>query len=117
MSFVHHAQQSLEKALQIQDKWNRSIRLTVERLNHLETDHPEMQGQVSKTIETMSDPDKIIGSATDPQVELFYKHYLSTPVTTKFLCVVLKVLTDDNFIITAFFTNTVKKGDVIWEKK
>ncbi|HXU35177.1 MAG TPA: hypothetical protein VN937_02355 [Blastocatellia bacterium] len=103
--------------MQIQDIWNRSIRLTDERLNHLETDHPEIQGQAPKIIETMSDPDIITRSATDPQVELFYKHYLSTPVTTKFLCVVLNVLTDDNFIITSFFTNTVKKGDVIWEKK
>lgn len=103
--------------MRIQDISNRAIRLTDERLSHLETDHPEMQGQLSKIIETMSDPDIINRSATDPQVELFYKHYLSTPVTTKFLCVVLKVLTDDNFIITSFFTNTVRKGDVIWEKK
>ena len=103
--------------MQIQDISNRAIRLTDERLSHLETDHPEMRGQVSKIIETMSGPDIITRSGTDPQVELFYKHYLSTPVTTKFLCVVLKVQTDDNFIITAFFTNTVKNGDVIWEKK
>lgn len=103
--------------MQIQDISNRAIRLTDERLSHLKTDHPEMQGQVEKIVETMIDPDRIIRSRTDPQVELFYKHYLSTPVTTKFLCVVLKVLTDDNFIITSFFTNTVKKGDVIWEKK
>lgn len=103
--------------MQIQDIWKRSIRLTDERLNHLATDHPEMQDQISKIVETMGDPDRIIRSSTDPQVELFYKHYPSTPVTTKFLCVVLKVLSDDNFIITSFFTNTVKKGDVIWEKK
>jgi hypothetical protein len=102
--------------LQIQDIWNRSIRLTDERLNHLETDHPEMQGQIPKIVETMSDPDRIIRSRTDAQVELFYKHYPSTPVTTKFLCVVLKVLSDDNFIITSYFTETVKKGEVIWEK-
>jgi hypothetical protein len=107
----------LESVLQIQDISKRKIRLTDERLGHLETDHPEMIGQVEKIVETMIDPDRIIRSKTDPQVELFYKHYLSTPVTTKFLCVVLKVLTDDNFIITSFFTNTVKKGDVIWEKK
>lgn len=101
----------------IQDLWNRTIRLTDERLSHLETDHPEMQGQVPKIVETMSHPDRIIRSRTDPQVEMFYRHYSSTPVTTKFLCVVLKILLDDNFIITSYFTNTVKKGEVIWEKK
>lgn len=103
--------------LLIHDLWNRTIRLTDERLGHLETDHPEMRAQVTKIVETLSDPDRIIRSTTDAQVEMFYKHYSSTPVTTKFLCVVLKVLVDDNFIITSYFTNTVKKGEVIWEKK
>jgi hypothetical protein len=107
----------LGTVLLIQDIWSRKIRLTDERLNHLETDHPEMQGQAPKIVETMNDPDSIIRSRIDSQVEMFYKHYSSTPVTTKFLCVVLKVLLDDNFIITSYFTNTVKKGEVIWEKK
>ena len=101
----------------IQDLWNRTIRLTDERLSHLETDHPEMRAQETKIVETLSDPDRIIRSTTDQQVEMFYKHYSSTPVTTKFLCIVLKILLDDNFIITSYFTNTVKKGEVIWEKK
>jgi hypothetical protein len=76
-----------------------------------------MQGQVPKILETLVDPDKIIRSRTDPQVEMFHKHYSSTPVTTKFLCVVLKVLPGDGFIVTSYFTDTVKKGEVIWEKK
>lgn len=100
----------------IQDRWNRTIRLTDERLNHLETDHPEMRGQAPKIVETLSD-DQIVRSKTDAQVQMFYKHYSSTPVTTKFLCVVLKVMPDDAFIITSYFTNTVKMGEVIWEKK
>ena len=100
-----------------QDLWNRSIRLTDERLNHLESDHPEMQGQVSRISETLTGPDRIMRSRTDSQVELFYKLYLSTPVTTKFLCVVVKAAPNDHFIITAYYTDTVKKGEIIWEKK
>ncbi len=96
----------------IQDLWNRRIRLTDERLSHLETDHPEMRAQVTKIVETLSDPDRITRSTTDQQVEMFYKHYSSTPVTTKFLCVILKALPDDGFIITSYFTDTVKKGEV-----
>ncbi len=76
-----------------------------------------MKGQVPKIVETLTDPDRVIRSKTDSQVELFFKQYLSTPVTTKFLCVVVKVLTDDSFIITAYFTDKVKKGDIIWEKQ
>ncbi len=103
--------------LDIQDIWNRTIRLTDERLNHLETDHPEMRWQAYKITETLNAPDRIIRSRTDSHVELFYKHYLSTPVTNKFLCVVVKVLTDDNFIITSYFTDKAKGGEIIWEKK
>jgi hypothetical protein len=76
-----------------------------------------MQGQVPKIVETLCDPDRVVRSKIDAQVEMFYKHYSSTPVTTKFLCVVLKVLPDDAFIITSYFTNTVKMGELIWEKK
>lgn len=99
------------------DIHNRSIRLTEERRLHLETDHPEMTGQVPRIAETLSNPDKILRSRTDVTVELFYKHYPSTPVTTKFLCVVVKTLPGDNFIITAYYTDMMKRGDILWEKK
>jgi hypothetical protein len=91
--------------------------LTDERLAHLETDHPEMLGQVSRMAETLIDPDRIIRSVSDAKVELYYKLYPSTPVTRKFLCIVLKVLPEENFIITAYYTDTVKKGVILWEKK
>lgn len=99
------------------DVRNRLIRLSDERLDHLETDHPEMKGQLSGISETLADPDRIVRSKTDIQAELFYKLYHSTPVTTKFLCVVVKALPEDNFLITAYYTDTIKKGELIWEKK
>jgi hypothetical protein len=100
-----------------QDIRNRSIRLTDERLHHLETDHPEMIGQISRIAETLADPDRIIRSRTDATVELFYRWYTSTPVTAKFLCVVIKALPDDPFMITAYHTDAVKRGEVLWEKR
>lgn len=99
------------------DLWKRSVRLTEERLNHLETDHPEMKDQSQRIAETLLQPDEIRRSNSDQQVELFYRLYPQTPVTTKFLCVVVKVLPADNFIITAFYTDAIKKGVLLWEKK
>jgi hypothetical protein len=101
----------------LKDIHNRSIRLTAERRLHLETAHPEMVDYVSRIAETLANPDTIVRSRTDAMVELFYKHYLSTPVTNKFLCTVVKVLPDNYFIITAYYTDTVKRGTVLWEKK
>ena len=89
------------------DIHNRQIRLTDERQEHIEVDHPEMFGQISRIQETLLNPDVIVRSRTDPYVELFYRHYKTTPVTEKYLCVVVKVLTNDMFIITAYFTDKI----------
>jgi hypothetical protein len=102
--------------IHLQDIRNRAIRVTDERLQHLETDHPEMAGQISRIAETLAAPERIVRSRTDATVELFYKWYASTPVTAKFLCVVVKALPDNPFMITAYHTDAVKRGEVLWEK-
>ncbi len=76
-----------------------------------------MSGQIDKIRETLSDPEQIVRSITDPDVELFHRHYDTTPVTEKYLCVVVKILIDDLFIITAYFTDTIKRGEMLWKKK
>ncbi len=85
------------------DVYNRRIRLTEERQEHIETDHPEMSGQIDKIEETLLNPDAIVRSRTDPDVELFYRYYDNTPVTKKYLCVVVKVLAEDIFIHNCIF--------------
>jgi hypothetical protein len=84
---------------------NRSIRLSDERFQHLETDHPEMTGQTSRIAETLGDPDCIVRSRANATVELFYKWYVAAPVTEKFLCVVVKALPDDPLMTTACHTD------------
>jgi hypothetical protein len=76
-----------------------------------------MSGQIDKIQDTLASPDVIVKSRTDPHVELFYQHYSTTSVTEKYLCVVVKVLVSDLFIITAYFTDTIKKGIILWKKK
>jgi hypothetical protein len=98
------------------DVLNRKVKFTDERREHIETEHPEMKGQNNKIRETLLKPGKIVRSKTDSQVELFYRHYHSTPVTQKYLCVVVKVSSQNLFIITAYFTDAIKKGEVLWEK-
>ena len=83
----------------------------------METQHPEMVGQLNRISETLMMPDRIIQSKTDTIVELFYKHYQTTPVSEKILCVVVKKAQNDTFIVTAYYTDTIKRGKVLWEKK
>lgn len=101
----------------LNDIFERKVRLTDERLEHIENDHPEMVHQIDKVMETLSQPEIVVRSKTDSEVELFYRHYLMTPVGEKYLCVVVKGRIDNVFIVTAYFTDTIKKGDMLWEKQ
>ena len=76
-----------------------------------------MSGQIDKIKETLINPDRVIKSKTDSTVELFYHHYAETPVTEKYMTVVVKVLKNDLFIVTAYVTDTVKKGESLWIRK
>lgn len=97
------------------DYRGREIRLTQERQEHSEAEHPEMRGQAHRIRDTLLNPEAVIRSSTD-SVELFYRHYDATPVGDKLLCVVVTTL-GDPFIITAYFTDTVKRGDILWTGK
>ena len=99
------------------DVYKRKIRLSEDRRKHIEDDHLEMADQFDKIHATILNPDLIIRSKTDPTVEMFYQHYKTTPVTEKYLCVVIKVLHDDLFVITAYFTDSIKKGETLWRRK
>ena len=95
----------------------RVIGLTDERRDHLETGHPEMRGQMDRIGEVLQAPERIVLSRSDPTVELYYKLYEQTPVTKKFLCVVVKSPDAAGFIVTAYYTDTVKKGTTLWPTK
>lgn len=101
----------------LDDLNKRTIRLTDERRIHIENDHPEMKDQIEKIKETLLDPEIIVLSNTDSSIEMFYKYYKITPVTSKHMCILIKVLESDQFIITSYFTNSIKKGEVIWKSK
>ena len=77
-----------------QDYKGRIIRLSDERLDHLETEHPEMVSQLERISETLAYPERVVRSKTDTSVELFYKHYPTTPVSEKFLCIVVNTFRD-----------------------
>ena len=78
--------------------------------------HPEIANQLSKVEETLVDPDEVRESVRSSSVWLFYKLYAKTPVSKKFLLVAVQILNGEGFIVTAFFTDKVKKGGLIWKK-
>jgi hypothetical protein len=97
------------------DYQGRPIRLTAERLEHVRK-HPEMGGQEEKIAQTLSQPDTVIIGELDESVWHYHRLYERTPVTKKYLLVAVKYLGNDAFVITAFFTDRIKRGKVKWTK-
>jgi hypothetical protein len=90
-----------------------AIRLTDERLAHI-LEHPEMQGMEGAMEETLAQPERVAQSFSDPQARLYYRHYGGTLVGDKFLCVVVKVAAGDAFVLTAYLTDRIKQGVLLW---
>lgn len=65
--------------------------------------------------ETLLEPEIVIQSKSDDRARLYHRSYTSTPVGGKLLCVVVKVLRgDDAFVLTAYLTDKLKRGEIIW---
>lgn len=96
----------------LKDFRDREIRLTRERLEHIHR-REEMETQINKIQETLRHPEEIRKSKKDATVHLYYKKYDRTPVTEKYLLVVVKILAESPFIITAFFTDQIKSGTLV----
>lgn len=90
-----------------------AIRLTDERLAHIR-EHPEMVGLDAAIEQALRQPEVVIQSASDDQAHLYYRYYLGTRVGDKYLCVVVKVLPADAFVLTAYLTDKVKTGVQLW---
>lgn len=97
-------------------KMGKVVSLDEERWRHV-LEHPEMNNQLDRIKETIMSPDEVIESVHDPTILLFYKLYKETSVTEKYLLAIIKALNREGFIVTAFFTDRVKKGEVVWKKK
>jgi hypothetical protein len=84
------------------DRWREVIRYK----------HPALAGHDSDVRDCLSDPDVIRTSAKDPDTHLYYR---TLPRST--LCVVVGGEDpQQRFVITAYFTQSLKKGQDLWTK-
>lgn len=100
----------------LRDCFGRSVRLTDERLTHilLHQEMTKMEAEIERVLQT---PAEVRISRSDDTVQLFYEFYAQTLVGGKWLCVVVKCLPDDVFVVTAYLTDRLKPGETIWPKK
>jgi hypothetical protein len=100
----------------IRDCFGQEVRLTDERLAHT-LQHAEMTGMEAQIERVVQAPAEVRASRSDENVKLFYEFYAQTSVGGKWLCVVVKYLPDDAFVITAYLSDTMKAGESLWPKK
>jgi hypothetical protein len=96
------------------DYEGREIRLTSERRAHI-LEHPELADQFERIRETLESPVNVVATDADPSVIVYHRFYAVTPVTSKFLLVVVKRTANDAFVLTAFFSARQKKGLSLWQ--
>lgn len=97
------------------DYAGRAVRLTDERRAHL-LQHPEMAELEPILPEAIATPDVVVRSSTDDTVLLYYRQAVTASFGDNLLCVVIKHLPEDAFVITAYLTDKIKTGDILWTK-
>jgi len=72
--------------------------------------HRVMQGKENIVLQALSSPDEIRKSKIDESIFLYYKQF------DRLYCVVAKHTGQKGYLITAYPTDKVKEGEVIWTK-
>lgn len=98
---------------EVQSVLGKRIRTTEGYWNIIsEGKHPIIKKYEKEVKETLENPDEIRKSKKDPSVFLYYKKYKAW-----FVCVLVRHLNNEGYIITAYVADKIKKGDIIWQRK
>ncbi|MBS3053583.1 MAG: hypothetical protein J4469_03705 [Candidatus Aenigmarchaeota archaeon] len=90
----------------------KKIKFTKERYLHIVLRHPELEGKESDIRKTVTNADFVQESVYDKNVLLYYRNINRK----EYVVVIIKVLNNHGFIITAYIANIIKKGAIIWKK-
>jgi len=101
---------------QLIDFEGRSIRLNQERWQHI-SEHPEMANLRSVVEETLRLPEFVVKSLSDERARLYYRYYHRTVVGGKYCCVVVVEGLRDAFVVTAYLTDRIKRGEILWRRE
>jgi CHASE2 domain-containing sensor protein len=103
---------------EVVSKLGKRIRLTEIQWAHMRSRHPELLDQLENMKATLVDPDFVFHSPKEENHQ-YHKNFKETPVTEKFLLLIVKHLNEEGFVITGFFVSRIRrKGKVlVYEKE
>ena len=93
----------------------RQIRLPSTQKLHIAYFHPEVLVDETKIELTLSKPEFVAQGATE-DTRVSYRFFNDTPITAKYLAVVIRLLDNEGFIVTAYFTDRAKRAKVVWKR-
>lgn len=73
--------------------------------------HPALAGEETRVRQCVSDPEVVRASAKDPDVHLHYR-----TSDQGYTCVVVGPGEKEHFVVTAYLTTNIKKGQTLWTK-
>ncbi len=87
------------------------VRTTHRYWNFLVTEkHQVVLGRENDVVEALGDPSEVRRSRSDPNAFLFYR----LERQGRWLCVVVKRLNGEGYMITAYPTDVIKEGETVW---
>ncbi|MFQ5456647.1 MAG: DUF4258 domain-containing protein [Nitrospirota bacterium] len=96
--------------LDVLSKLGKRIRTTKRYWEYIAEKHESIKGLEHEVKRTLEEPEYVRLSKEDKDVYLYYSRY-----NNYYLCVVCRHLNGDGFVITAYLTDKIKKGDgVLW---
>ena len=91
------------------------IRLTDERLRHISEQHHSLLEIPNGIAQTLLNPDEVRLSSRSADTQLYYRWYANTKYGNKYVCVVVVFSDYDAWIITAYLTDAIKQGGLVWQ--
>jgi hypothetical protein len=92
------------------------LRLTNEGWDHICTVHPELKKELNKMKQAMKTPD-LIKQGNRADTLMLYKFFSKTIVSPKHLVLVIKYFNTEGFVITGYFTERIRKGEILWKRQ
>lgn len=97
---------------EVTSKLGKRVRLTEVQNLHITSRHRELGNQTGKMRITLEEPDSVWYSTAE-DVHHFYKWFTQTPISEKYLLVIVKHLDDEGFIVTSFFVSKIRKRNKV----
>jgi len=91
---------------EIKDKTGRKIRLTKRQLEHITEKHPDMSAKEEEIKQVLEKPDVILPHKFDENAGNYYKYDKKEKA---YLFVSVKYLNGEGFIVTAFYTQHIRR--------